>query len=150
MAVSAVTSTELGYLDGVTNKIQTQLNNKANTSLFSTSSSQLGGTFHSSLNYEVYTLRKSYKCVTFTFNIKPKSAIKIQNNLTQLNAGTIPSGYRPAIGVCAQLVSGGGCGIYIDIQTGGAFTIYVNGGVTGKSQIDTGDTISTTLTWITP
>lgn len=33
VAVSAVTSTELGYLDGVTSSIQTQLNNKANTSL---------------------------------------------------------------------------------------------------------------------
>lgn len=31
-AVSAVTSTELGYLDGVTSKIQTQLNGKAATS----------------------------------------------------------------------------------------------------------------------
>jgi hypothetical protein len=32
VAVSAVTSTELGYLDGVTSNIQTQLNNKANAS----------------------------------------------------------------------------------------------------------------------
>ena len=32
VAVSAVTSTELGYLDGVTSSIQTQLNNKSNTS----------------------------------------------------------------------------------------------------------------------
>ena len=32
IAVSAVTSTELGYLDGVTSSIQTQLNNKANSS----------------------------------------------------------------------------------------------------------------------
>lgn len=32
VAVSAVTSTELGYLDGVTSKIQSQLNNKASTS----------------------------------------------------------------------------------------------------------------------
>lgn len=33
VAVSAVTSTELGYLDGVTSAIQTQLNGKANTAL---------------------------------------------------------------------------------------------------------------------
>lgn len=32
VAVSAVTSAELGYLDGVTSKIQTQLNNKMGTS----------------------------------------------------------------------------------------------------------------------
>ena len=32
IAISAVTSTELGYLDGVTSSIQTQLNNKANSS----------------------------------------------------------------------------------------------------------------------
>lgn len=32
IAASAVTSTELGYLDGVTSNIQTQLNNKANAS----------------------------------------------------------------------------------------------------------------------
>lgn len=38
VAVSAVTSTELGYLDGVTSAIQTQLNGKANTSLSNISS----------------------------------------------------------------------------------------------------------------
>ena len=32
LSSSAITSTELGYLDGVTSNIQTQLNNKANTS----------------------------------------------------------------------------------------------------------------------
>lgn len=32
VAVSAVTSTELGYLDGVTSNIQTQINAKASTS----------------------------------------------------------------------------------------------------------------------
>lgn len=35
IAISAVTSTELGYLDGVTSNIQTQLNNKANASALS-------------------------------------------------------------------------------------------------------------------
>ena len=38
VAVSAVTSTELGYLDGVTSAIQTQLNGKANTALSNISS----------------------------------------------------------------------------------------------------------------
>ena len=38
VAVSAVTSTELGYLDGVTSSVQTQLNGKANTNLSNISS----------------------------------------------------------------------------------------------------------------
>lgn len=47
VAVSAVTSTELGYLDGVTSAIQTQLNGKASTShgthvTYGTSASALG------------------------------------------------------------------------------------------------------------
>ena len=37
VAVSAVTSTELGYLDGVTSAIQTQLNNKLNKTMQATS-----------------------------------------------------------------------------------------------------------------
>lgn len=36
VAVSGVTSTELGYLDGVTSNIQTQLNNKAAKSTLGT------------------------------------------------------------------------------------------------------------------
>ena len=40
-AVSAVTSTELGYLDGVTSAIQTQLNGKASTATASTTANGL-------------------------------------------------------------------------------------------------------------
>ena len=41
VAVSAVTSTELGYLDGVTSAIQTQLNGKASTAVATTSAAGL-------------------------------------------------------------------------------------------------------------
>lgn len=41
IAVSAVTSTELGYLDGVTSSIQTQLNTKASTSSLSTTNTNV-------------------------------------------------------------------------------------------------------------
>ena len=41
VSVSAVTSTELGYLDGVTSAIQTQLNGKASTSAATTSANGL-------------------------------------------------------------------------------------------------------------
>lgn len=44
VVVSAVTSTELGYLDGVTSNIQTQLNNKANSSQLSNYLPLSGGT----------------------------------------------------------------------------------------------------------
>ncbi len=43
VGVSAVTSTEMGYLDGVTSKIQTQLNNKLSTS---------GGALDGSLTFQ--------------------------------------------------------------------------------------------------
>lgn len=149
VSVSTVTSTELSRLDGVTSNVQTQLNGKASSSSFNITSSSLGGSLNSAFNYEINMLRKSYKCVTFTFNIKPKSVIKIQNGLQEVNLGTIPSGYRPAAGVCTQLISGNGLGIYIDINTGGRFLLYINGGVLGRPQMDIGDTISSTISWIT-
>lgn len=43
VAVSAVTSTELGYLDGVTSKIQTQLNNKQATLVSGTNIKTING-----------------------------------------------------------------------------------------------------------
>jgi len=43
VAVSAVTDTELGYLDGVTSAIQTQLDNKLGTTATAADSSELGG-----------------------------------------------------------------------------------------------------------
>lgn len=43
VAVSAVTSTEVGYLDGVTSSIQTQLNAKANSSVTITAGNGLSG-----------------------------------------------------------------------------------------------------------
>ena len=149
VSVSAVTSTELSRLDGVTSNVQTQLNGKASSSLFNITSSSLGGSLNSAFNYEINMLRKSYKCVTFIFNIKPKSVIKIQNGLQEVNLGTIPSGYRPVSGVCTQLVSGNGLGIYIDINAGGRFLLYINGGVLGRPQMDIGDTIASTISWIT-
>lgn len=49
IAVSTVTSTELGYLDGVTSNVQTQLNNKADSSDLSSYLAKSGGTMTGTL-----------------------------------------------------------------------------------------------------
>lgn len=64
--VSAVTSTELGYLDGVTSNIQTQLDGKAASSHTQAASTITAGTFagavvapRNSQTYSTYMLRNS-------------------------------------------------------------------------------------------
>ena len=66
VAVSAVTSTELGYLDGVTSAIQTQLNGKAASSHNQAASTITAGTFagqvvanSSGQTYSTYCLRNT-------------------------------------------------------------------------------------------
>ena len=54
IAVSVVTSTELGYLDGVTSNIQTQLNAKANASALSGYLPLTGGTMSGALSVNSY------------------------------------------------------------------------------------------------
>lgn len=78
VAVSAVSATELGYLDGVTSNIQAQLNGKANTSALSAYLPLAGGTMTGNLTAPALTYSRKYqtrcdsvgwyRCFSFTAN----------------------------------------------------------------------------------
>ncbi|MBQ2319153.1 MAG: hypothetical protein IIW86_01715 [Clostridia bacterium] len=109
VAVSAVTATELGYLDGVTSAIQTQINAKAadNAVVKLTGNQTIGGTktFSSTISGSingnaatvtngVYTTGDQEISGTKTFKASP--AVNISQPKFRLQSSTITKGTEPA------------------------------------------------------
>ena len=143
VAVSAVTSTELSRLDGVTSNVQTQLNGKASTSHnHGGQFASLTSTNTSKFNYNCNIVGKCVSIVYMNVNIQLKSACAASTSYT---IGTVPVGYRPTI-----LTSITGCaGVYGDsfyaqVTTGGVLSIF-----TGLNSIDADETIALNMVWIT-
>lgn len=93
IAVSAITSTELGYLDGVTGNIQTQIDNLSTVTTATISTSGYGSIPNT------ISITRIGNVVTIT------GSITFSNTNTNLTIGTIPSGFRPKnyiYGVCIQ------------------------------------------------
>lgn len=84
VAVSAVTSTELGYLDGVTSAIQTQLNGKLSTSGTAASASKLTTTTAGSATQPVYFANGIPKACTYTLEKSVPSDAKFTDTVYTL------------------------------------------------------------------
>ena len=152
-AVSAVTSTELSYLDGVTSNIQTQLNNKANATHTHNyaGSSSAGGAANSVKSSLIVKLNSGSTEGTnmFTFNGSAAKTI----NITPALIGAAPASHthtkaqitdfptamkNPQAIKFTGAVTGtydGSAAVTIDIPTSGASTaeslvIKLNGGTT--------------------
>lgn len=138
VAVSAVTSTELGYLDGVTSKIQTQLNNKASSSHThgrTITTASLLSTVSSSNNH----ICKCNSFVVMNLNFALKNGA---GSTSTHKIGTVPTGYRP-IGIIDSTVNtGSGIPVYVSINSSGVVNMFTN------NAIPAGDTIAFNLTWV--
>ena len=152
-AVSAVTSTELSYLDGVTSNIQTQLNNKANATHTHNyaGSSSAGGAANSVKSSLIVKLNSGSTEGTnmFTFNGSAAKTINITPALigaaaashthTKAQITDFPTAMKnPQAIKFTGAVTGtydGSAAVTIDIPTSGASTaeslvIKLNGGTT--------------------
>ena len=116
VAVSAVTSTELGYLDGVTSAIQTQLNGKLSTS---------GGTLSGKLTLSGTTADKA----NLAFSREGYNYI------------TFPSG-----GNLALATSASGDGIVVGVSSAGMFPYTDNAKTLGTSDKKWSNVYATTFT----
>ncbi len=143
VAVSAVTSTELGYLDGVTSKIQTQLNNKASSShTHAATAGTISPSNTSKFTYNSGYVYKTAGIVCMCVNIQLKSACAKSTSYT---IATIPSGFRPAQLVCCTSCAGVyGDSFYAQVTTAGTLSIFV-----GLNDIDADETIALNMMWAT-
>ena len=133
----------MGYLDGVTSNIQTQLDGKATTSNFSTQNSSLQNIQTSFFDYDINYLCKSNKEVQLCFNIKPVRNIGQADTQISYGIGRVPEGYRPTQTVSIQSCTGRGTTVYFELGSDGNVTIYTWGIVIQ------GDTICFNTSWLT-
>lgn len=123
VAVSAVTSTELGYVSGVTSAIQAQLDGKASKTLPSWSApTLLNGWVNFGTPYAAAGYYKDDMGI-----VRLKGVIK--SGSTGLNIFTLPTGYRPAEQHIFSGVSNNGSYqlTRIDVHTDGTITMEAGG-----------------------
>ena len=137
IAASTVTPTELGYLDGVTSNIQTQLNKKLTIASTYGSSISLNTSVYNTIN-ENYILRKyGIMQMCLSFYTKNLSGWKMYN------LGTLESGCRPQFGVRFGQITERGKTIYITIYESGAVQMYIAG-----DSLANNDLVQFNTTWI--
>ena len=107
-SVSAVTATELSYLDGVTSSVQTQLNNKAavgHTHNYAGSSSA-GGAANSVANFLVVKLNGGSTEGTNMFTFNGSAAKSINITPSAIGAAAASHGTHVTYGTSAPLANG--------------------------------------------
>ena len=126
IAVSSVTTTELDCLHGVTSAIQTQLNNKVETSVFNNQyetieSDQVDLFMNNILSLKVMYIRDNFK-------------INMNNGWTTLTKNgvniTLPSKYRPLTDMFLTAALPGGQFATLKIETTGKVSIWLNTAIT--------------------
>ena len=137
IAASAVTSTELGYLDGVTSAIQTQLNKKLTIANAYGTELLLNTSVYKSKN-EDYLLR-NYGIVQMCLSFYTKYL----SGWTNYTLGTIASGLRPQFGIRFGQITEKHKTIYISIYDSGSVQMYI-----ADNQLDDGDLVQFNTTWI--
>ena len=137
ISTSAVTSTELGYLDGVTSNIQTQLNKKLTIASTYGSSISLNTSVYNTIN-ENYILRKyGIMQMCLSFYTKNLSGWKVYN------LGTLESGCRPQFGIKFGQITEQAKTIYIAIYDSGVVQMYIAG-----DSLANNDLVQFNTTWI--
>jgi len=131
VAVSAVTSTELGYLDGVTSSIQTQLNSKTTCTGTVTSVSAGNG-----LNFTTITGAGSVTLGTpGSTTLSSTNSVSATSHTHAFNPGGTSAQYIRGDGTLATYDAGGGGG-------GGVYEYDGTGGIIPASGSNTGGTWS--------
>lgn len=141
---STVTSTELGYLDGITSNIQTQLNSKVTAATISSSSVSIDiieGCGYSWVD-GLHIVEKVLNIVTCQFRIARESSDS--EATTSYQIGRVPKEYRPKRNYSYVFSSmlGSPFGIYVDPT--GIISIR-----TYAKVFTTNDQINCTFQWFT-
>ncbi len=149
VAVSAVTSTELGYLDGVTSNVQTQLNAKASTTALADYLPLAGGTITGNVTidnpcinigggYEVAHGSSAYRIIKF-FSITLASSAWGQNAIYDFTY-TTKAGCRSYGHLICRTRQGGTAGAVADAKID-LFNYDMVGAVTNFYYVRSSDTI---------
>lgn len=101
VAVSAVTSTELGYLDGVTSNVQTQLNNIVIQTVTGTASTSYKPTDTTTNSYATTYLQDNIKTAyRLVYKYAPYLSTTQTSQSPTANVVMLPTGLKIAFGVC--------------------------------------------------
>lgn len=122
-AVSAVTSTELGYLDGVTSAIQTQLNGKAASSHTHSTASTTAAGFLRQLNGSTSNFLRG----DGTWATPPNTTYSAMKGATSSAAGSTGLVPAPAAGKQTSFLRGDGTWVVPTNTTYGLATTSANG-----------------------
>lgn len=122
-AVSAVTSTELGYLDGVTSAIQTQLNGKAASSHTHSTASTTAAGFLRQLNGSTSNFLRG----DGTWATPPNTTYSTMTGATSSAAGSTGLVPAPAAGKQTSFLRGDGTWVVPTNTTYGLATTSANG-----------------------